>query len=340
MALLRRGPMDREALSKLVGLAFTAWGVFLIVVGILLTIADLSGLKAVAFGLVLLAIGRGVRRKFAPPEGARAVEVSGYQAPIGTGEGAPRMLRQASIIYVDANATDEEVEAAKAGWLREQWRKRPDWVAGRIISQDERARPLALATTVLWSAFAVLLVVGALVFGATVGVLAAIFVIIAGALLVYALTMRRHRRKFGRSQLVLERTPAFLGDVLSGEVESGIREDTAPLRGFHIRLRCVHRWKELRRGTGGTTGDTIRRLDVLCEAEQWTDGRVRAEDGGLSIPVRFELPADQPPTTLPAGGEGIVWQLEVTAEMDGLDYREEFEVPVLAEQATSWIAAG
>ena len=331
--------MDREALSKLAGLAFTVWGVVLIAGGILLTIADLSGLKAVAFGLVLLAMGRGVRRKFAQPEGTRAVEVSGYQAPAEIEESGRRVFRPTDFVYVDANATDEEVEAAKAAWLREQWRKRRDWVTGRIISQDERARPLVLATTVLWSAFAVLLVVGALVFGASVGILAVIFVIFAGALLFYAWTMRRHRRKFGRSQLVLQRTPAFLGDVLSGEVETGIPEGAAPFNGFHIRLRCMHRWKELRRGTGGTTGDTIRRMDVLWEAEQRTDGRVRAEDGGISIPVRFELPADQPPATLPPSGRGIVWELAVTAEMDGLDYRAEFEVPVLPQSASAWVEA-
>jgi hypothetical protein len=79
---------------------------------------------------------------------------------------------------------------------------------------------------------------------------------------------------------------------------------------------------------------------VLWEAEQWTDGRFRADGLGLSIPVRFELPGDQPATTLPPGGEGILWELEVSAEMDGLDYRAEFEVPVLARSASAWVEAG
>jgi len=340
MALPRGSSTDAEAIARLAGWAFTAFGVILLVFGIIIAIGDRSGLQAVALGLVCLGLGRGVRRVLAPREGTRAVQVSGYQAPVEIEEGARRVFRPTDFVYVDADATDAEVEAAKAAWLREQWRKRPDWVAGRIVSQDERARALVLAITVVWSAFAVALVVGALVFDASMGVLAAVLALFAGLLLVYAWSMRRHRQKFGRSQLVLERTPAFLGDVLSGEVETGIREDAAPLGGFHVRLRCMHRWKELRRGTGGTTGDTIRRIDVLWEAEQQTDGRVRAEDGGISIPVRFELPADQAPTTLPPSDRGVVWVLAVTAEMEGLDYRAEFEVPVLPRSAGAWIEAG
>jgi len=79
---------------------------------------------------------------------------------------------------------------------------------------------------------------------------------------------------------------------------------------------------------------------VLWETEQWADGRVRADGIRLSIPVRFELPADQPPTTLPPSDRGVVWVLAVTAEMDGLDYRAEFEVPVLPRSASAWIEAG
>src|SRR5690606_17458703 len=281
MTLRRSGPLSGDALSTLAGWAFTAFGVVLVVTGILITIGDLSGLAAVAFGLVFIGVGRLARRVFAPPEGTRAVEVSGYEASIETDEGMRGTRRQTSIIHVDANATDEEVEAAKAEWLREQWRKRPDWVAGRIISQDERGRRLVLAAAVLWSALAVALVVAARVLGADVGVVAAVVGIVAGALHV-----RARRRKCGRSVFVLETSPAFLGSVLSGEVESGVREDAAPLRGFHIRLRCVHRWEEsARRGGGGSR--TIHRRDVLWETEQWADGRVRADGIRLSIPVRF-----------------------------------------------------
>lgn len=339
MTLRRGGPIGGDALAKLAGLAFTAFGVVLVVTGILITIADLSGLTAVAFGLVLIGVGRLARRVFAPPEGTRAVEVSGYEASIETEQGLRGTRRQASIIHVDANATDAEVEAAKAEWLREQWQRRPDWVAGRIISQDERGKGLVLAAAVLWSALAVVLVVAAGLFGAGVGIVAAVVGIVAGALVVHALTVRLRRQKFGQSHLILERTPAFLGGVLSGEVESGVREDAAPLSGFHVRLRCVHRWEEsARRGGGGSR--TIHRRDVLWETEQWTDGRVRADGVSLSIPVRFELPADQPATTLPPGGEGIAWELEVSAEMDGLDYKAEFQVPVLPRSASAWVDAG
>ncbi len=340
MTLRRSGPLSGDAHSTLAGWAFTAFGVVLVVTGILITIGDLSGLAAVAFGLVFIGVGRLARRVFAPPEGTRAVEVSGYEASIETDEGMQGTRRQTSIIYVDENATDEEVEAAKAEWLREQWRKRPDWAAGRIISQDERGKTLVLAAAVLWSAFAVALVVVAHIFVADVGTVAVVVGIVAGGLLVHALLVRLRRRKFGRSHLVLERTPAFLGDVLSGEVESGVREDAAPFKGFHIRVRCVHRWEDTPRPAGERSRHAIRRRDVLWEAEQWTDGQVRADGVSLSIPVRFELPADQPATTLPPGGEGIAWELEVTAEMDGLDYKAEFEVPVLRRSASAWVEAG
>src|SRR5690606_11619171 len=165
MTTRRGAPLSGDALAKLAVTAFTALGVLNVVLWVVITIGNLSGLTVVVFGLAFIGVGRLVRRVFAPPAGTRTVEVAGYEASIETEEGTRGTRRQTSIIHVDANATDAEVEAAKADWLREQWRARPDWAAGRIISQDERGRGLVVAASVLWSALAVALVVAARVLG-------------------------------------------------------------------------------------------------------------------------------------------------------------------------------
>ncbi|MFW6039903.1 MAG: hypothetical protein ACOC9N_02370 [Gemmatimonadota bacterium] len=335
-------------LSTLTGYAFIGAGIAMVIGGLVLVVDDPAGFALAAFGLVFVGAGHLARRIFSPPEGKRAVRVSPYEADIRDVEGRVGTRRQATIIHVDEDATAEEVRAAKEDWLRERWANRPDWVAGRIDSEDERGAGVLHLAVVLWSAFA-LGAAGMALFmddATTVRNVAVGAALVAGGFVVRAVRRRMRLAKFGGGHLVLAHSPAYLGGVLDGEVESGVPVGDAPADGFRVRLRCVHRWEETSRAGSRDGRRTYRRRDVLWEDVRHTRGRAIVDDrehgdpdARLAIPLNFRLPADRPATTLGGSGEGIAWEVEITAAMPGLDYRAVFEVPVFPAGVEPWSSA-
>ncbi len=51
---------------------------------------------------------------------------------------------------------------------------------------------------------------------------------------------------------------------------------------------------------------------------------------GTAVPVDFPLPADGVPSRLPGEPSGILWRLELSADVPGVDFAAAFEVPVFA----------
>ena len=98
---------------------------------------------------------------------------------------------------------------------------------------------------------------------------------------------------------------------------------------FDVRLRCVDRWEETRHA--GSDDRTSRpRRDVLWEAQRRARGGPDPSEPRLVVEVGFDLPMDVPATTLGGSNEGVVWELEVSASLPGLDYVAEFDFPVVA----------
>lgn len=310
-------------LPTVVGAVFGVFGLAIVAVGIGLTVDDPAGLFVIGFGLVFVGVGYLAWRLFRTPPGMKAVAVSSLT--VGG-------RSQTTLIHVDADASEAEVEAARAGWTAEQLAARPDWAAGRIAADEARGRNVMFYAAGLWAVLAVGLGAAAWFaaddffwFAAAIAGLGAIGLAVGG------IVRRRRLAKFGASHLVLAALPARLGATLEGRVESGIGPRAAPAGGFTVTLRCVHRYERTVR-----TGDnrrTERHRDVLWQAETQAEGRHVARHPGLVVPVAFDVPADQPASTL-GGGDGILWELAISAAVPGLDYAATFELPVLAPEAT------
>src|SRR6185436_45729 len=51
---------------------------------------------------------------------------------------------------------------------------------------------------------------------------------------------------------------------------------------------------------------------------------------GMRVPFSFEIPAEAPSSDLSAPADKVLWQLAVSAELPGIDYKATFELPVFA----------
>ncbi|MCA8926213.1 MAG: hypothetical protein KDD82_30680, partial [Planctomycetes bacterium] len=228
---------------------------------------------------------------------------------------------------------EAEVAEAQRAWKRALWRRRPDWVSGAIEEDAVRNGGLALCGATVWTAFALALAGGWSFSGDEVVGLAAVGTgLMALVFVAVGVRVKLHRSKFGASTLVLARSPLFLGERLQGVLHSGVARELHPVDGFRARLRCVHSYEQ----SSSQDRGEVRRRDVLWEHEARVDGRdSSASPGRLEVPLDLELPADRDETST-HGRDGIVWELEVHADLPGLDYRATFELPVFRRDEGPW----
>ncbi|HEU4401339.1 MAG TPA: hypothetical protein VFT43_04470, partial [Candidatus Polarisedimenticolia bacterium] len=126
---------------------------------------------------------------------------------------------------------------------------------------------------------------------------------------------------FGPSTLDTEPTPAAIGGRLSGSVRA--RVATLPEAGFRLTLSCINLT------VSGSGRNRTTRETILWQEEQSVPADRVETDAEISrIPVLFPIPPDGRATDDADFRSRILWRLEVTADLPGVDYQERFEVPV------------
>jgi hypothetical protein len=142
----------------------------------------------------------------------------------------------------------------------------------------------------------------------------------------------QRRSRYGACQLRFSRFPYLLGERLDVTL---VRDGaTAPLPGLLARLVCVEeQW-----AVPGASDRAPRRRRV----ERWSETRPVPGAGGAHVPIRFDLPPpgpDAPGTELSAELPRY-WELELWADLPGLDFRAVFLVPVYQRPAAGRGPAG
>jgi len=156
-----------------------------------------------------------------------------------------------------------------------------------------------------------------------------LFPIIGIGLLTWAVLTTMRWRRFGASRF--EMGPATLGGQLSGTIHTRFADVQSPR--VTLKLTCLDR---LTRGSGE---DRDTRENILWREEYVVpEGQVGLGGLGASIPVNFAIPADAHETTAVGRSDGIVWVLAAEASLPGVDYKEDFDVPVRRGESTGTVA--
>jgi hypothetical protein len=135
----------------------------------------------------------------------------------------------------------------------------------------------------------------------------------------------RHRR-FGETTLEMDTFPGELGGRLCGTLHTGIPVADVPDGGVRVKLTCYRR-----RVTQKEHGVDVHRTPLWRDEKQVTP-RPADEGEGLDVPVGFEIPTDPPASTPARRAERIMWRIEASASLPGVDYASEVEVPVFPVQ--------
>jgi hypothetical protein len=156
---------------------------------------------------------------------------------------------------------------------------------------------------------------------------AVIFPLVGFGSLVWAVMTTLRWRRFGPSRF--EMSPAALGGNCSGTIHTRLAPDEVRSIRVLLKLTCLER---ITKGTGKNR----RQTETILWREEYTvpDGQVGFGAFGATIPVRFALPSDARETTVTGRSDGIVWVLAADASIPGVDFKEDFDVPVGRDESS------
>lgn len=299
---------------------FAAIGAAFIGAGVLLSRGDPELLLLVPMGAVFIAAGFMARWWTRTPKGMKRVTADENRLS-GPGPLKHFEFVQTDSTLVPKDAAEAAVEKARLDLLTKRWSARPDWATGIIDSEQSRnATGLWIMLLVSFVVWAVLSTLAwwfrdpLLLFGT------AIFTIGFALLLYIAGRDFWTRYRDGDSHLHLEVSPVHPGGVLKGRVRTGLSGRRLPRDPFEMDLRCVET-------TVQGSGKSRPAPRVLWEATHRRPAQI--SDGSIVVDVEFDLPADQPPTTLSVAHPRVRWELYLRLPRKGLNFRNLFYLPVV-----------
>ena len=223
-------------------------------------------------------------------------------------------------------------EALQAAHPDSPWLWRQDWASGHITESSRAGMIGAWLFAILWNLIGFptgfLAARAALNEGKPAALLGLMFPLIGIGLVVWAIRTTLRYRKYGVSRLELATVPGVIGRSLIGMVRAPFRIQAA--QGFDVSLTCVRRVTQ-GGGKQRSTSESIMWQDVQRVQGQPFPAPDRME---THIPVAFRISADATSSDDRDSGNRVVWRLQVSADVPGVNYEAGFDVPVFRTPAS------
>jgi len=130
----------------------------------------------------------------------------------------------------------------------------------------------------------------------------------------------RHER-FGNSYCEFDPLPISPGRRMTGKIQ--LRFETQATHGIDMRLTCVRRIV-----TGSGKNSTVSKVTLWQADKNVSSGALEPGPLGRAIPVEFDIPTDALITDQSNPSDQILWLLHAQADVPGVDYSDDFELPV------------
>lgn len=205
------------------------------------------------------------------------------------------------------------------------WRWRADWAASRAESANKKSYIRAWIAAVF-----VNLLTAPFMFGKVPELLRQsdprAFILLAlcsfGAILtINAIRATIRHERFGNSYFEFDPLPISPGRRMTGRIQ--LRFETQAAHGIDLRLRCVRRIV-----SGSGNNRSVSNLTLWQADKNVPSGAIEPGPIGRAIPVEFDLPAESLVTDHGNPGDQILWLLHAKADVPGVDYSDDFELPV------------
>lgn len=211
------------------------------------------------------------------------------------------------------------------------WLWRSDWASGHVVDSSRATMVTAWIFATFWNLISFpsgfLGARAAIEEAKPAAFLALLFPLVGIGLLVWAVRATLRYRKYGVSRLELSTVPGVIGRTLIGTVRAPVRMQ--PEDGFQTTLSCVRR-------VADDNKDSSASDSVLWQDERRVVGQPSRTAAAMEthIPVAYGIPADALACDNTDSSNRVLWRLEITAVLPGVDYKSQFEVPVFRTSAS------
>src|SRR6266849_1425694 len=210
------------------------------------------------------------------------------------------------------------------------WLWRPEWASSRAESQNKKSEIASWVFAILCNLITLPFLFRMIPNFARNGdprvFLLLGFNLLGVILIVKALRATICHRRFGDAYFEFDALPFSPGERVGGRIH--LKFDTRAEHGIDLRLSCV---RKLVSGSGDNRGTN---QIVLWQAEQNVPaGAVEPGPLGRAIPVDFSPPADSLVTDHDNPSDQVLWLLHAQADVPGVDYSDDFEIPVFRNAA-------
>ncbi len=219
-----------------------------------------------------------------------------------------------------------EKAAAEASNPQSPWLWRKDWAASRAESRN-RNRAYGLWAVAIFVNGIVFTIAGSAVPQLWRASDPKVFVLLAfcavGVILVgVAMRASIRRERFGQTYFEFASLPFSPGRTLKGTVH--LRFNTDARHGIDLSLSCV------RRVVTGAGKDRSTLQSVLWQADKNVPqgALIPGVTGDAVIPVEFSIPSDAYESNHDNVNDQVLWLLHAQADVPGVNYSDDFEVPV------------
>jgi len=205
------------------------------------------------------------------------------------------------------------------------WLWRTDWAARRAESQSQKSYIGAWVLAALGNLFLLPFMFGMipqmLRRSDPRAIILPGFCSLGVVLIVRAIRATIRHDRFGNSYFEFDSLPFAFGQRAIGRIH--LRFETQAAHGIDLRLRCVRRVTTGSGNNRSTSNITLWQVDKNVPSSAVAPGPL-----GRAIPVDFELPAEGLATDHNNSSDQVLWLLHAQADVPGVDYSDDFELPV------------
>lgn len=225
----------------------------------------------------------------------------------------------------------KQQDAIRAANPDKPWLWRKDWAEGRAHGGDPRANVTAWVFTLFWdfiSGFVGITVLPKLLATGDPRVLLAAIFPLAG-IIITAFTVRGTLRilRYGRTAFWCDTVPFCPGGRVKGVIH--LKLPTSTPHGIDLRLSCKRRIV-----TGSGKNRSVNEMVLWQDERNISAESVMHGYPDAEIPVEFAIPPDVCETNDDNPNDRIYWQLHAKADVPGVDFTDNYELPVFRTGAS------
>jgi HEAT repeat protein len=209
--------------------------------------------------------------------------------------------------------------------LLSPWLWRTDWASRRAEGANKKgyigAWIAAAFCTLITAPFMLSMIPGLLRKGDPRVFIVLGFNLFSAILIINAIRATIRHERFGNGYCEFDPLPISPGRRMTGRIQ--LRFETQASHGIDLRLSCV---RCIVSGSGNNR--TTSKVTLWQADKNVPSGAIEPGPLGRAIPVDFELPADGLVTDHSNADDQILWLLHAQADVPGVDYSDDFELPV------------